>query len=472
MSEDKSLGAEHWFAKGTEAMNLRQWDYAIESLSNAIQLSPETLKYRQLKYRCCRKKHKAVQTGAGTTVKLVDVRRKLLQAKLKSDWAAVDKYAEEGVILAPWDAQVFSYIASSAMELERHDVATYTWSMAVKLDRTNDAYNRAFGRYMATRKEYDVAEKCFKRIQEQNPEDRYAGEMLRYIDVERLLNRGGYVGAGSTRDVEVPDERQLPEESGQQSMELDVGGIFDLAQKEANDPAVISESRQKANHIRLAKLCAEQRRWEMCLEAYQKALKITPDDVDIRERMEDAELSMMRENFENVQRAARKEIGSQRLQEEAVELERKLVERRIKVLSARAERYRADMTLRFDLADDYSKLGEYRLAIPLYQQACQNLNLREQALLKLGQCWICDGKHDMASRQFAIALKSLSPVESPEGWKTAHYWLGRLDENEGRVEAAESHYAEVLLLDYDFRDTVVRLDTLKSGVQAAVPQDA
>ena len=121
------------------------------------------------------------------------------------------------------------------------------------------------------------------------------------------------------------------------------------------------------------------------------------------------------------------------------------------------------MTIRFEMAEDYSRLGEYRQAIPLYQQACQNLTLREQALLKLGQCWICDGKHDLASRQFTLALRSLSPVESPDAWKTAHYWLGRLDENAGRMSEAETHYSEVLLLDYDFRDTVARLDALQNG---------
>lgn len=466
MNERQALGAEQWFRKGTEAMNGRQWDYAIECLSNAIRLSPNALEYRQLKYRSCRKKHKSGESSR-TSVKLVDIRRKLLQAKMTKNWAGVDKWAEEGIVHQPWDPQFFAHVAVACMEMQHKDVARYAWIMALKLDRTNVTYNREFGRFLCTELDYDGAEKCFKRLLEVEPEDRHAQEMLRYIDVERLINRRGYADAASTRDVKLPAE-----ESPDAVLNLDEGGVFDLEGEAASEPAVESQARQKANQLRLARLCAEQRRWEMCIEAYQKVLRISPNDVHVREQMENAELSMMRENVEKVQRASRKEVGSESLQMEAMELERKLIDRRIQIYTERADRHSSDMALRYDLAEDYSRIGEYRQAIPLYQQACQNLNMRESALLKLGQCWICDGKRDLASRQFEMALKTLSPVENPEAWKTAHYWLGRLDESEGRTDEAKTHYSEVLLLDYDFRDTVSRIEVLQNGDPGAVRQDA
>lgn len=466
MNERQALGAEQWFAKGNEAMNARQWDYAIECLSNAVRLSPDNLQYRQLKYRSCRKLQKSGDSSRAP-VKLVDVRRKLLQARLTKNWAGVDKWAEEGIALQPWDAQFFAHIAVACTEMQHREVARYAWVMALKLERTNVSYNREFGRFLCIEKDYDAAEKCFKRILDVESEDRHAEEMLRYIDVERLINKDGYADAASTRDVKVPEE-----EAGAAAFTLDEGGVFDLNGDAQDVPAGESESRQKASQLRLAKLCAEQRQWQKSIDAYRKALKLAPDDIHIREQMEDAELSMMRENVDKVKRAAAKEVGSQQLQIESMELERKLIDRRIEIFTERADRYRSDMKLRFELAEDYGRIGEYRKAIPLYQQACQHVNLREQSLLKLGQCWICDGQRDLASRQFSMALKTLSPVENPESWKTAHYWLGRLDESEGREDEAQSHYSEVLLLDYDFRDTVSRLATLQNGATGAVRQDA
>ena len=123
--------------------------------------------------------------------------------------------------------------------------------------------------------------------------------------------------------------------------------------------------------------------------------------------MEDAELNQLRDNVDRLQRAAQKTPAAVRLAQEAQEAEHQMLLRRIAVNKSRLERYRSDMKLRFKLAEDYSKLGEYRQAIPLYQQAANNITLRAEALLKLGQCWICDGKRDLAARQFKAALASL-----------------------------------------------------------------
>ncbi|MEQ9411881.1 MAG: hypothetical protein RIK87_29470 [Fuerstiella sp.] len=469
MNQQTPRAAEQWFRKGTEAMNARQWDYAIEALSNAVRLSPETLLYRQVKYRCCRKRQKVSDGASGrASVKMVDIRRKLLQSQVQKDWAAVSRWAEEGVVLQPWDPQMFAHIAAAAVEQQHVDVARYTWSIALKLDRDNLAYNRACGRFLCGTADYDGAERCFRRILEQDPADRYAVEMIRYIDVERLINRGGYGQATSTRDVQVPDTAPAPDAASDDGHPPapDRGGVFDLSKNGGAAPAA-TRSARLANHLKLGTQYAEQRCWQMCMDQYRHALALAPDDFTIRERMNDAELRLLKENMEKLQRAARKPGDSQRLAEEAAQAEYRLIVRRIQMNTERAKRLREDMSLCFELAEDYSRLGRYRQAIPLYQQACRNLKLREEALLRLGQCWICDGKRDLACRQFDLALKSLSAAKNPDGWKTAHYWLGRLNESEGRPEVAESHYAEVLLLDYDFRDTARRLELLQNAAASA-----
>ena len=461
-------GAEQWYDKGVEAMNQRQWDYAIECLSTAVRLSPDTLDYRKAKYRSCRKKEKEEGTSTIASVKLIDIRRKLLQAKMIKDWSGMDKWGEAGVVYAPSDAQFFSHIAHACAEMSRTRVARYAWSITLRLAPENVDYNRAYGRFLCTLKEFDNAKKCFLRILQQVPEDGYAKEMLRYIDVERLIHKRGYKDPESTHDVELDSDRPatpVANDTEQKSVfALDVGGVFDLKQ-DGNKVAVEvnSETRQKSHHLRLARTYAEQRQWDRCLDAYRAALELTPDDPSIHEMMEDAELNQLRDNVDRLQRAAQKTPAAVRLAQEAQEAEHQMLLRRIAVNKSRLERYRSDMKLRFKLAEDYSKLGEYRQAIPLYQQAANNITLRAEALLKLGQCWICDGKRDLAARQFKAALASLKATDHPDEWKTAHYWLGRLHEAEGRNEEAESHYSEVILLDYGFRDTVKRLEGLQSS---------
>ena len=460
-------GAEQWYDKGVEAMNQRQWDYAIECMSTAVRLSPDTLEYRKSKYRCCRKKEKEEGTSAIAAVKLVDIRRKLLQAKMIKDWSGMDKWGEAGIVYAPSDAQFFAHVAHACTEMQRIRVARYAWSIALRLAPENIDFNRAYGRFLCMQKEFDSAQKCFQRILQQDAEDRYAKEMLRYIDVERLIHKRGYGDAESTHDVEKDSDHSSPvvNQGDQEGVfALDVGGVFDLQQDgHRAGVEVNSATRQKSHHLRLARNYADQRQWDRCLDAYRSALEFAPDDPSIKEMMEDAELSQLCDNVDRLQRAARKTPGAVRLTQEAQDAEHQMLLRRIEVYKERIERYRSDMKLRFSLAEDYSKLGEYRQAIPLYQQAANNITLKAQALLKLGQCWICDGKRDLAARQFSTALTRLKAAEHPDEWKTAHYWLGRLYEADGRIEDAESHYSEVILLDYGFRDTVKRLEGLQSS---------
>ena len=63
MSE-REKGAQDWFRKGTEAMNHKNWDYAIECFTNCVRLMPEHLLYRQSKHGCLRKLYNDNGSGA------------------------------------------------------------------------------------------------------------------------------------------------------------------------------------------------------------------------------------------------------------------------------------------------------------------------------------------------------------------------------------------------------------------------
>ncbi len=160
---------------------------------------------------------------------------------------------------------------------------------------------------------------------------------------------------------------------------------------------------------------------------------------------------------------ARKNPDKERLQEKAKALKKDLVVREIEVLASRIDRNKNDMKMRFELADRYSKTKQYKLAIPLFQQASADSRLKEDALVALGECFVRTGKMDLGRRQFEKALETLSEKEKPDAFKNAHYFLGRLYEKTKKNELAEHHYTEILSVDYDFRDVLKRLEDLQGG---------
>ena len=47
-----------------------------------------------------------------------------------------------------------------------------------------------------------------------------------------------------------------------------------------------------------------------------------------------------------------------------------------------------------------------------------------------------------------------------DSYKEVHYWLARLLEEEGDRSTAEHHYTEVLAVDYEYKDTLSRMEGL------------
>ncbi|MCA9017863.1 MAG: tetratricopeptide repeat protein, partial [Planctomycetaceae bacterium] len=157
---------------------------------------------------------------------------------------------------------------------------------------------------------------------------------------------------------------------------------------------------------------------------------------------------------------ARKNPGKERLVEKYNTLKSELVEKEIDVFTRRIERHPQDMRLRFELADRHKKTKNYSKAIPLLQQAVSDTRLKTDALILLGECFMHDGKLDLARRKFEKGLEGLNSEDRPEAFRVAHYCLGRIYEKGGKREQAEHHYHEILAVDYEYRDVLKRLESL------------
>jgi tetratricopeptide (TPR) repeat protein len=473
MSSDVGLGtdqlskaAQEWFRKGTEALHRNNWDFAIECFSNCIRMKPDNVLYRQTRHGCIRKKYDDNGSGARMAgVKLMGVRGKIKKARMQKNWTAVDQAAEEGMTINPWDAQLYADIGEAAVEQERGDVAAYAWEQAVKQDMTNIGYNRSLGYVLRDRGQYDKARECFARIYKADPTDADARSMMSRLDAEQTMDGGGYEKAKDTQDVKVAKEE--PVNAYEADRQARKGGApaadapgesaeLDLIHAIRKDPKDIN------NYVKLAELYRSERKLPQSIEQYDKALEVSGNDTAILESREDVELELIRERATEAADRARKNPDKDRLKEKAIALRDEYVTRQIDVLKPRVERHPNDTRMRFDLAELYRKTKQYTSAIPLYQQASADSRLKEDSLVWLGECFIRTGKLDLGRRQFEKALETLSK-EKPDAFKTAHYCLGRVYEKAKKNDLAESHYSEILLMDYEYKDVQKRLEDLQAA---------
>ncbi|MFN9041973.1 MAG: tetratricopeptide repeat protein, partial [Planctomyces sp.] len=107
MNEREKGGAE-WYRKGTEAMQHKNWNYAVECFTNCIRLVPDNVLYRQSRVGCIRKSYSDNGSGAKmASMRLMGVRTRIKKSRLSKDWKSIELAAEEGLLVNPWDAQLF-----------------------------------------------------------------------------------------------------------------------------------------------------------------------------------------------------------------------------------------------------------------------------------------------------------------------------------------------------------------------------
>jgi tetratricopeptide (TPR) repeat protein len=135
----------------------------------------------------------------------------------------------------------------------------------------------------------------------------------------------------------------------------------------------------------------------------------------------------------------------------------------MEIFAVRVERYPNDMRIKYELGSLYMLVQKWQLAIPLLQQARSDPRLKGEALFKLGLCFYSDSKPQLALRKFESAMLELNFEDQPEIYKELYYAAGKLYEIMKNPKAAEEAYQKILEVDYNYRNTVARLNKLQGG---------
>ena len=463
MATDKNKIAADCWRKGTEAMTRENWDYAIDMFGKSVILVPDNLMYRQTLRGCERKKYKENGTGAKmASVKLMGIKGRIKKARLKKDWAAVDKAAEEGLMVNPWDAQLNSDQAEACEHLGYPDAALFGFQNAATFDRKTKYYTRSFAVALEKRGDYLNAIKCWEHVAKLDPDDVEARGKIGELSTKSVIEKGGYEGAKDTKDVKSGGgsayDAYRPS-GGRKGAAADGPGMD--AQKDL-ERAIRKEPENQNHHIALAEHYRSERRFDEALDSYRTALELSGGDQNVRQEMEDIELLAIRANLDLAKEQLKANPEDADARQNAGALAGELVQREIEVYTARVERYPKDSKLKFELAQRLVRVRKVPQAIPFLQQAASDQRLEVDVLLMLGECFVSEKKNELGLRQFKKVLPKLDAHDRPDIFKKAHYMVGRIYESLGKSTEAEEHFNEVLAIDYEYKDVLQRLEKLES----------
>jgi tetratricopeptide (TPR) repeat protein len=233
--------------------------------------------------------------------------------------------------------------------------------------------------------------------------------------------------------------------------------------QEADLKHAIRKEPQKVEHyLKLADYYKRDGQLDEAHAILEQALPVSGNDANVREQLEDVELARMHKNVEIAKERAN-EAGDETARKNAAELSTEYQKRRMEVLVRRVERYPQDLNVKYDLAQVFMMFKKWPQAIPLLQQASQNKRLKVRALVNLGECFIYDKKLSLARSQLERSVTELNAADDPKMFVKAHYMLAWIYEQLGDKPAAENHYGEVLVVDYEYKDARERLEKLQGG---------
>lgn len=458
MADNKNIAVQCFLA-GNAALKKENWDYAIKMYGTAVQFDPANLAYRQTLRASEQKKYEGNRTGASMSkVHLVALKPKLSRARKHKDWKGLSEAAEEGLLINPWDVQLNIDLGDACRELQYHEVAIFAYEEALKVDSDNLYVNEALSEVLADRGEYDRAVACCKRILKADPNNGAARSKISGLEARRVMDRGGYDQAENIRgvmaDSEVKKRLNLGQEADAPGMSLEL----DLQHAIRKDP------QNRENHLKLADVYKRDKRYDEAIKHLNQALQLSNNDPSIREVKEDIELDQLRGNLERAKDKA--STGDDpHAQQRAGEIARELLLREIEVLTKRVERYPNDMKIKYQLAERLMRQQQWTLAIPLLQQARGDNRIKGPALIALGKCFMYDRKTPIARKMLEMAIPEVDFDQFPEEFKDLHYVLARLCEQLQDNESALRHFQEVLTVDYNYRDTLARLEKLHGSEQ-------
>jgi tetratricopeptide (TPR) repeat protein len=460
MTDSKKLAAD-CFKRGNEAMAKENWDYAIQMFSQSVRFQPGNLLFRQTLRGCQKRKYGGNKSGAKmANMKLMGPRGRIKKCRLQKDWEGVDKAAEDGLAVNPWDAQLNADLGDACRKLTFLNIALFAYELAVEMDPGNKGFWRALAELNEEKGEFRQATGCWEKICRIDPTDGDARKRSQQAATRETIKKADLEGADNTRDV--ARAARIAKKIGLDQTDAQADGPGQ-SQEADLQRAIRKEPDNVDNYVKLGEFLRRKKKLEDARAMFEKAVELSGGSLDIAELVEDIELDMMKANLDTAKEVARENPDDDDAKKAVGAIAREMLLRETEVLRNRVERYPTDLKIKFRLGECFMKDGKHAQAIPLLQQSSQDTRMEVKALANLGYCFRKEKKYSLARRQYEKAVQKINVHDDADLFKSVHFWLGRLCEASGDQEAAEQHYSEVLAVDYEYRDTLKRLEDLQEG---------
>jgi tetratricopeptide (TPR) repeat protein len=448
ISPAKRKRLQQCFEHANRMMAQENYEYAITLLSSCVVGDPSDFHFLQSFLGCLKKKYNNNKKGDNLAfIKGASLRRSVSKAESSQDWDGVFKAGVEALKLNPWDVQTLVRLAAACKELTYDEVELAYLKTALEANSKDAEICRLCAIALRERKQFDQAIAMWHRVEQIRPNDEESQRAIASLAVEKTIAQGGY------EDTDSGKKKTSGQTTSAATSELSAVEklLRDIKRKPDDLPA----------YLELAALYLQEEIFEKAVDILGRALEVSGQDPDVREKWEDAQLRLLRQQYAVAEKNAR-EGGSEEARQQLKELKKQINTKELEVYKNRCERYPNNLSFKYDLGIRYQLNGMFNEAIAEFQQAHNDPRRKGLCLLALGQCFQQIRQLGLAKNHYEAAVEEI-PDRDPDNKKLALYLAGKLSLYLHEYDAAERILTSLAARDFAYKDVALLLDKAAKG---------
>lgn len=449
---------EAMFVKAKNAVDKRNFDYAVTLLLAYLNIKPDSYEARTLLRKAQDGKNAGKSISAAGQISFVLSNLgsyiKLLQFKIKKENNALAQELETLLSENPKDLFLLSMLAETLLHLQYNQAAIDVYKTVIAVKKEDLKSMRALVKLFLEIEDFEGAREYCNKILKKNPNDGDAEKMLRDMAAIGTINKG-WSDSDSDFFDRIKDSKQataMDTENKAVKSADDINNLIAALQKELEQtPDNVSKLRD------LGKLYLEGKMYTEAETTLEKAVSLSGADrilkmelITVKDRIMQAELLELE--------AKLKETPDAGLQKQCDVLKQQISDLDLENYQNQVEEYSTDMELRYELGVKYMERDLIDQAISELQLAVKSPAKKVLALKKLGDCFCQKGMYDLAKDQLYKALESMGEMNDLK--KDTIYTLGMVFENMNELEKATAEYKKIYEVDINFKDITEKIESI------------
>ncbi len=447
------------------------FDRAIQLLLECVQADPGNLTYVDTFLDCLARKHRE---SKGSMSSERDADAELSRAAGSQDWSAVLQRGPELLSSNPWHVPTLRTIAEATGALGNLAVELRYLSSASEFAPDDAPLNRQFARALMQVGQFDEALACWRRVEEAEPEDSEAPEMIVELTVENCRCRAGLKDSTIAPSAAVAlAVRQQRDQTAKRNREARRRPV--KIRKHENPfgvkytPIQALEHTIRDNptnvdaHLELAELYVRDERDYDAEKLLQRGIEATGDNVLVREMWEEIRLLRSRKRCTLAERRVEVEATSD-AREALTETRREHHRLELEILAGRCAREPENAALQVEVGIRLKRLGKFNEACQRFNQALNDALHRPAAALELGECQEQFEQYPQALTLYRQAFESAVFPGHFDLKKEALYHAGILAARIKLFKQAKHYLTELLRLDPQYKEAAAKLNEIAHHV--------